>query len=132
MNPKYLEELAELNLPTESYLIFGSSVLAVRDIRENNDIDVLITKELWAKLSKTLPINYDDPGRPLQYKHISLFKDLRYLDKQERVFQDKEIIDGIPYMSLEHLLEFKRNVGRAKDLEDVELIKKYLEQIRQP
>ena len=37
-----------------------------------------------------------------------------------------EIINGLPFMPLQELLDIKRIVGRGKDLADVELIESYL------
>ncbi len=39
---KYLDELKRLDLPLDKYAIFGSRVLAVKGIRENRDLDILV------------------------------------------------------------------------------------------
>jgi hypothetical protein len=36
------------------------------------------------------------------------------------------VIDGVPFMGLESLIDLKRSMGREKDLTDVELIQDYL------
>lgn len=47
-------------------------------------------------------------------------KDLRLM------LHDAIYIDTIPYMSLEKIYDWKKSVKRPKDLEDMELIRKYL------
>lgn len=39
-----LEKLKRLNLPSEQYAIFGSGPMAVRDLKEANDIDLIVTQ----------------------------------------------------------------------------------------
>ena len=41
---KYTDELKKLNLPIGTYAIFSSGPLAVRNLRENNDLDIIVTK----------------------------------------------------------------------------------------
>ncbi len=36
------------------------------------------------------------------------------------------VIDGVPFMGLESLIDLKRSMGREKDLTDIELIQDYL------
>jgi len=43
---KYLNELKELNLPKESFAVFGSGPMAVRDMREINDLDLIVKSDL--------------------------------------------------------------------------------------
>jgi len=43
---KYLDELKSLNLPKDKFAIFGSGPLAIRNMRENKDIDIIVNREL--------------------------------------------------------------------------------------
>ena len=45
-----LKKVKELNLPQNQYAIFGSGPLAIRGIRDSNDIDLIVKKKLWNKL----------------------------------------------------------------------------------
>jgi len=56
---KYIEKLDNLNalnLPKEEYLIWGSGPLAVRNIRNSCDIDIVVLKNLWKNLVKKYPL----------------------------------------------------------------------------
>jgi len=44
---KYLNELKKLNLPKGKYALFGSSPMAIRGIKENSDIDIIVKEDLW-------------------------------------------------------------------------------------
>ena len=59
----YLNELEQLNLPKGKYVIFGSGPLSIRGLRENHDLDILVTEDLWNKLSEQYPIKKKQ-GRP--------------------------------------------------------------------
>lgn len=41
-----------LDFPKDSYVVFGSAPFAVLGIREVNDIDLLVSEELYAELEK--------------------------------------------------------------------------------
>ena len=43
----------------------------------------------------------------------------------EKRLADAEMIDGLPFESLEHVIMFKRRQGREKDLRDLELLKQW-------
>ncbi len=45
-----IAKVKELNLPKGSYVVFGSCPLAVAGIREANDIDLLVSEEVFAQL----------------------------------------------------------------------------------
>ncbi|GAF93599.1 unnamed protein product, partial [marine sediment metagenome] len=53
---KYLDELKRLDLPKDKYAIFGSGPLAIRGLRENRDLDIIVKPELWEKLVNEYPI----------------------------------------------------------------------------
>lgn len=53
MNKKeIISKVQSLNLPRGSYVVFGSCPLAVLGIREANDIDLMVSKELFEDLKK--------------------------------------------------------------------------------
>ncbi|MBU4381382.1 hypothetical protein L6255_02740 [Candidatus Parcubacteria bacterium] len=45
-----LEELDKLNLPKDQYAITSSGSLAIRGIREANDLDIIVTPKVWKEL----------------------------------------------------------------------------------
>jgi len=49
---KLLKELKVLNLPSEDFAIFGSGPMAVRRIKDINDLDIVVKPKLWEELKK--------------------------------------------------------------------------------
>jgi hypothetical protein len=43
------------------------------------------------------------------------------------LIQGADLVDGIPFVKLQKVLEWKERYGRPKDWDDVALIKKYME-----
>ena len=66
-------------------------------------------------------IYFDNAEAARDFSHIEGCN-LNTLD----VIRNSEIIDGVPFMSLNDLMELKRAMGREKDLKDIELIIEYL------
>ncbi|MFA7314661.1 MAG: hypothetical protein WC025_01890 [Candidatus Magasanikbacteria bacterium] len=122
---KLLEELKQLNLPTNKFAIFGSGPMAVRKIREAKDIDVLVFPDILIEFAKNYPIN--DHNGNVVIGNIELCKSCEPLtEKIEKLIETAEIIEGIPFVSLEYILQFKKKLNREKDKIDVELIENYL------
>lgn len=120
----YLDELKQLNLPSKQYAIFGSGPLAIRGIREARDIDVLVKKDLWDSLAKIYPPNEKSNG--LIIGHVELFSQWEPFDVNvDQLIDTAEIIEGLPFVRMEYVIEWKKHVGREKDKKDLELIEEY-------
>lgn len=128
-----LNELDTFNLPVTEYVIIGSGPLAIRDIRETNDLDILVNDELWDKLSKKYAI-VEKNG--FQFIHLS--RNIEVHGKksfpktsgedpsQEENINDAEIIENHPFQSIKHFLYYKRKGTREKDVNDVMLLENWL------
>ena len=69
---KYLQELKQLNLPADQFAVFGSGPLAIRNIRESNDIDLIVKEKLWQKLSQKYKV---EDNKKIQIGKIEIYKD---------------------------------------------------------
>lgn len=121
------KELERLNLPTYKFAVFGSGPMAVRGLRKLNDIDVIAKSDLWEELALKHGIDNKEKGL-IKIGEIEIFKSWTKLD----VFVDElidiaDLFNGIRFVKLKYVLEWKRNMGRPKDLEDIKLIEDYLE-----
>lgn len=125
---KYLEELLALNLPTDDFAIFGSGPMAVRGMRENDDIDIIARESAWLELASQYPKNIKS-DKEIAIDHISIFRNwLPYFTNIEKLIDSADVIDGIRYVKLEYVKQWKQAYGREKDLKDVEQINKYLDE----
>jgi hypothetical protein len=129
---RFLEELDGLRLPLGGFAIFGSGPLAVRGLRANEDLDVLVVRELWDELARKYPLK-QKPGLPesIRYKNVQILE-VHYADwrplisNPEVLIADAELIEGRPYVRLDLLLTCKKLMLGAKHARDVELILNHL------
>jgi len=121
---KYLEELKNLGLPADQFAVFGSGSLAIRGLRENKDIDVIVKEHLWQRLADDFSaIN----SKEVVVGNISFFNNwLPWFDDVDALIDGADIIDGLRFVTLENVVSWKTDLAREKDLSDVALIKKYL------
>lgn len=132
---KYLlDKLDAYGLDKSSYVIFGSGPLGIRGIRESNDIDLIVTKDLFdslfAKYGQS-SIKHLDDGRIgiILSDEIEIFPDWHgsLRDKALEILNDPEIIDGYPFAKLKYLKIWKNELARPKDLNDLRMLDEYLE-----
>lgn len=126
---KFLNELKELNFSTEEYLIISSGPLAIHNIRECNDLDLIISEKLFRELSKKYQIISEPTLSKISLGDIELLFITSYTDPEKdfKYQRDRaDIINGFPFQDLATCLFFKEKGEREKDKKDVELIKKYL------
>ena len=130
MNNKFkelLEKFKELNLPGGEYAIYGSGPLGVRDIRDVNDLDIIVTDSLYQELKNKY--NKDPEKERIKVGEIEIYPIWVWgpeFDGLEDSIKEAEIIDGLKFVNLSHLLKWKEKMGRPKDLKDIELINQYL------
>ncbi|MFH1433799.1 MAG: hypothetical protein ABIG32_02805 [Candidatus Uhrbacteria bacterium] len=123
---KLIEQLQKLNLPKNSFAIFGSGPMAVWGLKVAGDLDLLVKKEVWDRLAAEYGIENEEKGQ-IVVGDIDIFWNWQpWLDNEDELIATAEMIDGWPYVRLEHVLEWKKKYGREKDLKDVELIEEYL------
>ncbi len=131
---KIVDRIKELNLPFGKYVVIGG-VMEVHGIRPANDVDVVVTEELFNDLRKQGWKRKWFFRRVLTSKLLTNGKGAEaFIDYQHGAFQFSteelirraDIIDGISFLRLDDLMAFKSEMARKKDLLDVELIKKCL------
>ena len=136
-NEQKFAAIKKLNLPLGQYIITGSGALGARNLREIGDIDILVVPELW----KSLAEKYGVVNEGVEEKVVfpdgliealwegSFVSDDHAPTIKERLLQ-ADMIDGLPFESLEHVLYYKRKMGRDKDLKDILIIEKFLEPVQ--
>lgn len=135
-NRQKFSAIKVLNLPIDQYAITGSGVLGIRNLREIGDIDIIVTPKLWDKLVEKYGITDENhikkivfPGKVIEALGEESFyaekKDKNFLTIVDRI-ANAEFIDGLPFERLEHVLYYKRKMGREKDLKDIILIENAL------
>lgn len=131
---KYAELVERLNIPSGQYAVFGSGLLDVLGLRQSRDIDLLVSRELFEKLLQRgdwTEIAYPDGLSGLKHRSedVEAFYEAGWSGCDEAGVRQKirqaDVIDGVSFVNLEDILAWKREMGRPKDLKDVELLEKY-------
>lgn len=89
---KYLHQLKNLGLPKGEFVIFGSGPLAIRGIRENHDIDILVTESLWKKFAKHYAVKRTKRGEKIQIKDIEIIP-IDYEDWSPEIKSPQEVLE---------------------------------------
>ena len=122
----FLEELQSLKLPSGKFAIFGSGPISVRGIRESDDLDIIVKKDLWDNLVREYPESLNENPTCLKIGNVEVYKDWVCLNTGvDEMIDTAETIANFPYVQLKYVIEWKTKFGREKDLKDLELIKKY-------
>lgn len=129
--PKFAA-IKSLNLPIGQYAITGSGTLGIRNLRPINDIDIIVTKDLWNLLEKNYGITDEQHIKKIVFPGgiVEAFsEDSFYTTPKEPnapTINDRianaEIIDELPFEALDHVLYYKRKMGRTKDIQDIAMI----------
>jgi len=128
-NNDLFQKVKDLKLPIGKYALFGSAPMGIIGLRDCHDIDIIVTEDLWNEYKeknwkiKTMPHG----SQYLINGEIELWKDWKpgHWDIKQLI-QEAEIINGLPFVKLEKILEWKKLSSREKDLKDVEVIEEFM------
>lgn len=127
-----VSRVKELKLPLNSYAVFGSCPLAAAGIREANDIDMLVSEEVFADLKKAgWKLVYkgpkDEPVVHDIFEAHSNWDFSPYSPSLKQLLSTATIVDGVPFASLQEVRKWKA-VSGPKHLPDIALIDSYLQE----
>lgn len=135
-NETKFSALREFNLPNDQYAIFGSGPLGIRNIKAIGDIDIVVTPNLFATLAEKYGITDENgvkkiilPGGIVEAFWEGSFYSESPDEKAPSISSQiahSEIIDGLPFDSIENVLYYKRRDRREKDLKDILLIEQWM------
>lgn len=136
----------QLNLPEGQWVLTGSGVMALHGInpRPLGDVDLMLATRTWFQILHDLswnifttdpdnPHNRCDP--PYLYKEmegipVHIFFDWRTRGVADTdvnaMIRSAEIVRGWPCVSLKYILGIKRELNRPKDLVDIDVLERYL------
>jgi len=125
------EELKKLVLPQGEYAVFGSGPMWVRGIRVANDIDIIARGVAWEQTrANGKMITKEDSGLEcVQFVEGKVEVYHGWYPGEwdiDEIIDTAEIIDGIPFVRLEYVIDWKKKMGREKDKKDLALIQEYL------
>lgn len=119
--------LKALRLTPGEYAIFGSGPLAVRGLIDTvHDLDVVVRGESWDRVREigVVHIKAEDEtvdlgngltfGRSWGYGEFDI----------DGLIDDAETIEGLPFVRLDAVVEFKKIANRPKDREHLRILQK--------
>ncbi len=129
-NRELFEKLKTLYLEPGTYAVFGSGPMGIRGLKECHDIDVIVTENLWNEFASRpdwemleMP---SDGEKYLSRDDIELWKNWAPGTWNiEQLIAEAEVIDGLPFVQLRRVLDWKVINSREKDLKDAEVIQAY-------
>jgi hypothetical protein len=117
--------LRSLELPPNDHAVFGSGPLIIRGIIEaTNDLDVISRGRAWERaLSVGELVSLQDGARIVSCFDgaVTVGRSWAYGDFEiDELIDTAEVIDGIPFVRLEHVVRYKEIAARPKDLTHLE------------
>lgn len=121
-----------LNLPKGKYTIFGGGVLEALKIRKGDDTDLVVTKDLYADLKEKgfQEITRLDGTKSLKGNNFDIAENLNcggYKASTKYLLGKSKMIKGLPFVSLDEIIKFKKCRNSKKDKKDLKLIEQYLQ-----
>ena len=122
-----IERVKELNLPKNSYIVFGSCPMALAGVRDCNDIDLLVTSEIYqAKKQEGWEVIDKGPNDHPAVSGVFELHDMwdfsSYSPTLEHLLATASWVEGVPFAALDEVRTWKVASARPKDLEDIQLI----------
>jgi len=128
----FIVAVKNLSLDQEDYIVIGSGILCALEIREADDIDIVVSKKVFDRFE-------DDPDWKrkstidgtfiLENSVYELGLDRRFQNAEptlEGLKKDQIIVDDVPFINLDQVVGSKLKRGLDKDLVDIGLVKQYL------
>ena len=119
--------LRDLHLPIGDFAIFGSGPMIVRGyISGANDLDVICRGKAWEIACGRGVVSYDERHDVSLASHCNgrvTFGTEWAIGEfdVDNLIDTAEIIDGLPFVQLRHVVEYKEIRASAKDLVHLEL-----------
>lgn len=129
---QFIKGVKELGLAEEDHVVIGSGILCALNIRQADDIDIVVSERIFEGLIQSEDwnrSNFDDGTFVLVKGVYEIGVDRKLQDAEptlEELKKDQVVIHGVPFISLKRVMDLKLERGWAKDLVDVELIQSYL------
>lgn len=119
--------LREMSLPPGDYAVFGSGPMLVRGvIDEVSDLDILCRRSAWDRAVELGELVEIEEGVTIVSSHdgaLTFGRSWAYGEFDiDELIDTAEVIDGLPFVAMEHVIAFKRAAGRPKDLAHLALL----------
>lgn len=126
-----ITEVKKLKLELDQYIVIGSGILSALGIRATDDVDLVVSQAIYDSYKKQ---GWSEKNWPMGEPTISNgiyemgtdWGDDTNTYHLDDLLKNKQILQGVNFVSLEFLKKWKLAKGRSKDLADIKLIDDYL------
>jgi hypothetical protein len=132
------DQVRSLNLPIRKYAVIGSGVMSAYDIRTHKDIDLVVTQDLYEELKnqgwqiKQIKPDFEVVVSGIVEASSKMVTSDNYRPNIESLINEADVINGIAFTKLTEVADFKRVLGREKDVSDILLIEDFLKKYPDP
>lgn len=123
-----IQRVTELRFPLDQIIVIGSGLLDAYGLRQADDIDLIVTPELYKKLQSTGEYTEGE-----KHGETYLLKDkievwLTWGAGKDftTLWKDGVTVEGVRFVNPHFLMERKRQRGHDKDIKDIEMLEQYL------
>lgn len=119
-----IETLKKYNLDTSKYMVIAGAAMTMLGLKElTHDIDISVTPDYYEYLKNNFDcqIEWDNGGSNVYFIDNIINFGINYYNV------DHLMIDGIPVQRPEDIIKIKQIFNRQKDLDDIDIIKKYMD-----
>lgn len=132
MSSSFPDRVVASGLPVDQIIVIGSGILDRLGIRKTRDVDLAVSDELFTRLlddeewlKQLSPWGEEFVTKGEYDVWRGWITDDSGHPTYDDLLKDSVSIDGIRYMSLDYVYNWKQKKGRDKDLKDLELIDEY-------
>jgi hypothetical protein len=123
-----LSILHDLNIPNDKYVVTMGAVLSVNNLRPASDIDIIFDESIETTLVEKGFVYEPKSDEPIYRKRyvagpieaFSVFYNIGTLSDCLKKYTC-ELVEGVPFMSLDDTLSVKKLFSRPKDMRDMSL-----------
>ena len=129
-NVNYANKLKTLRVDLGGLLVVGSGILALLELKSNDDLDLwatekvfksLKTNKLWKPIMKHGRLFYEADNGNIEVSNTFPCTKGRVEDYLKRAIK----VSGINFKSIDDVIAWKKCMGRPKDFEHIKLLEKY-------
>lgn len=130
-------ELSKFSLDETNSVVIGFGILNALGLRRAKDIDLVINEEVFQRLrgNERLKEEVNEYGAVtlksgIMEIGVGWADDSGFSFVYEDLLRNNQttVVDGVRYLNLETLLKIKKMWAREKDLQDIAMIERYLEE----
>lgn len=131
--------LSQYNLNSNNCIVVGSGVLARHNLRKSSDIDVVVDVETFTQLEKSFNFDtgiFPDKAPYLKTDVLDVFIKWNApgssKSNYETLRSQSSVEDGVRYVDIQIVEQWKRRNKRTKDIHDLVLIEDHLKRNKNP